>query len=161
MDKEKYTTTTFCGLDKISKRINDPHFKDLEELNDNRFEVMEEKHKIIMDTPIQIGLSNIEETMEYIKNKHDGKYFEVYMLMLYCDEWKQIPLDEEDDFSKFTKWLGDGDTKAKTSDYRRRVERMSELPLRLLVRKLCRGLRPWLLLTSRLMRMRRLRRPSG
>ncbi len=34
------------------------------------------------------------------------------MLMLYCDEWKQIPLDEEDDFSKFTKWLGDGDTKA-------------------------------------------------
>ena len=24
MDKEKHTTTTFCGLDKISKRINDP-----------------------------------------------------------------------------------------------------------------------------------------
>jgi hypothetical protein len=40
MDKEKHTTTTCCGLDKISKRINDPHFKDLEELNDNRFEVM-------------------------------------------------------------------------------------------------------------------------
>jgi hypothetical protein len=55
MDKEKHTTTTFCGLDKISKRINDPHFKDLEELNDNRFEVMAGKHKIIMDTPIQIG----------------------------------------------------------------------------------------------------------
>ncbi len=55
MDKEKHTTTTFCGLDKISKRINDPHFKDLEELNDNRFEVMSGKHKIIMDTPIQIG----------------------------------------------------------------------------------------------------------
>ena len=35
MDKEKHTTTTFCGLDKISKRIHDPHFKDLEELNDN------------------------------------------------------------------------------------------------------------------------------
>ena len=32
MDKEKHTTTSFCGLDKISKRINDPHFKDLEEL---------------------------------------------------------------------------------------------------------------------------------
>ena len=42
-------------LDKISKRINDPHFKDLEELSDNRFEVMAGKHKIIMDTPIQIG----------------------------------------------------------------------------------------------------------
>ncbi len=40
MDKEKHTTTTFCDLDKISKRINDPHFKDLEELNDNLFEVM-------------------------------------------------------------------------------------------------------------------------
>ncbi len=34
MDKEKHTTTTLCGLDKISKRINDPHFKDLEELNE-------------------------------------------------------------------------------------------------------------------------------
>jgi hypothetical protein len=55
MDKEKHTTTSFCGLDKISKRINDPHFKDLEELSDNRFEVMAGKHKIIMDTPIQIG----------------------------------------------------------------------------------------------------------
>jgi hypothetical protein len=32
MDKEKHTTTSFCGLDKISKRINDPHFKDLEVL---------------------------------------------------------------------------------------------------------------------------------
>jgi hypothetical protein len=53
MDKEKHTTTTFCGFDKISKCINDPHFKDLEELNDNRFEVMTRKHKIIMDTPIQ------------------------------------------------------------------------------------------------------------
>jgi hypothetical protein len=55
MDKEKHTTTTFCGLDKVSKRINDPHFKDMEELDDNRFEVMAGKHKIIMDTPIQIG----------------------------------------------------------------------------------------------------------
>lgn len=55
MDKEKHTTTSFCGLDKVNKRINDPHFKDLEELDDNRFEVMAGKHKIIMDTPIQIG----------------------------------------------------------------------------------------------------------
>jgi len=55
MDKSKHTTTSFCGLDKISKRINDPHFKDLEELDDDRFEVMAGKHKIIMDTPIQIG----------------------------------------------------------------------------------------------------------
>jgi hypothetical protein len=39
MDKEKQTTTSFRGLDQISKRTNDPHFKDLEELSDNRFEV--------------------------------------------------------------------------------------------------------------------------
>jgi hypothetical protein len=55
MDKEKHTTTTFCSRDKASKRINDPHFKDLEELDDDRCEVMAGKHKIIMDTPIQIG----------------------------------------------------------------------------------------------------------
>ena len=55
MDKEKHTTSSVCGLDKISKRMNDPHFKHLEELSDNRFEVMAGKHKIIMDTPIQIG----------------------------------------------------------------------------------------------------------
>ena len=55
MLKEKHITTSFCGLNKVSKRINDPHFKDLEELDDNRFEVMAGKHKIIMDTPIQIG----------------------------------------------------------------------------------------------------------
>ncbi len=35
MDKEKHTTTSFCGLDKISKHINDPHFKDLEELSEH------------------------------------------------------------------------------------------------------------------------------
>ncbi len=49
------TAPSFCGVDKISKRINDPHFKDLEELSDHRFEVMAGKHQIIMDTPIQIG----------------------------------------------------------------------------------------------------------
>ena len=31
------------------------HFTNLEELDDNRFEVTSGKHKIIMDTPIQIG----------------------------------------------------------------------------------------------------------
>jgi hypothetical protein len=55
MDKEKHTTTSFCDRIKATKRINDPHFKDLEELDDDRFEVMAGKHKIIMDTPIQIG----------------------------------------------------------------------------------------------------------
>ena len=54
MDKEKHTTTSFCNLQKVSKKINDPYFKDLEELDDNSFEVTAGKHKIIMDTPIQI-----------------------------------------------------------------------------------------------------------
>ena len=57
------------------------------------------------------AMVNIEETMEYIKAKHDGKYFELHMLMLYCDEWKQVPFDADEDFDKFTKWLGTGDTK--------------------------------------------------
>jgi hypothetical protein len=60
-----HTTTSFCGLDKISKRINDPHFKDLEELSDNRFEVMAGKHKIIMDTPIHF---------QYIEMGTDSAY---------------------------------------------------------------------------------------
>ena len=55
MDKEKHVTTSFCNLQKVSKKINDPHFKDLEELDNDRFEVTAGKHKIIMDTPIQIG----------------------------------------------------------------------------------------------------------
>ena len=55
MDKERHTSTSYCGLDKISKKINNPHFKDLEQLNDNRFEVTSGKCKINMDTPIQIG----------------------------------------------------------------------------------------------------------
>lgn len=55
MDKEKHTTTSYCDRNKISKKINDPHFKDFEELNDDRFEVIAGKHKITMDTPIQIG----------------------------------------------------------------------------------------------------------
>jgi hypothetical protein len=65
-------------------------------------------HQVNLDE----AMNNIEDTMEYIKKKHDGKYFELHMLMLYCDEWKQIPLDEVEDFDKFTKWLGNGDTKA-------------------------------------------------
>ena len=55
MDKEKHVSTSFCNLQKVSKKINDPHFKDLEELDNDRFEVTAGKHKIIMDTPIQIG----------------------------------------------------------------------------------------------------------
>ena len=56
------------------------------------------------------AMANIEETMNDIKTKHDGKFFELHMLMLFCDEWKQSLLDV-DEVDKFTKWLGTGDTK--------------------------------------------------
>ena len=45
--KEKHVTTSFCDLQKVSKKINYPHFKDLEELDDNRFEVTASKHKLL------------------------------------------------------------------------------------------------------------------
>ncbi len=41
--------------DKSSECIDDPHFKDMELFNDNGFELMTGKHKIRMDTAIQIG----------------------------------------------------------------------------------------------------------
>jgi hypothetical protein len=47
----------------------------------------------------------IEETKKYIKTKHDGKYYELHLLMLYCDEWKQVPPHADEEFKKFTTWL--------------------------------------------------------
>ena len=37
------------------KKINDPHFKDLNKISDNTFEVFSSKRKIKMDVPIQVG----------------------------------------------------------------------------------------------------------
>ena len=47
----------------------------------------------------------IAETKKYIKDKHDGKYYDLHLLMLYCDEWKQVPHDADEEFRKFTTWL--------------------------------------------------------
>jgi hypothetical protein len=39
MNKEKHTRVTFCNIDRASKAVNDPFFMDLEEFDDNTFEV--------------------------------------------------------------------------------------------------------------------------
>ena len=39
MNKEKHSKVRFCDLDKASKAVNDPYFVDLEEFNDDTFEV--------------------------------------------------------------------------------------------------------------------------
>ena len=39
MDKERHTKVQFCGLEKASKTVNDPFFMDLEEFDDETFEV--------------------------------------------------------------------------------------------------------------------------
>ena len=39
MDKEKHTRISFCNIEKASKSINDPYFMDLEEFDNETFEV--------------------------------------------------------------------------------------------------------------------------
>ena len=39
----------------VTKRINDPHFKDLNQISQNSFEVFSSERKIKMDVPIQVG----------------------------------------------------------------------------------------------------------
>ena len=39
MDKEKHTRINFCDIEKASKSINDPFFMDLEEFDNETFEV--------------------------------------------------------------------------------------------------------------------------
>ena len=39
MDKEKHTRINFCNIEKASKSINDPFFMDLEEFDNETFEV--------------------------------------------------------------------------------------------------------------------------
>ena len=40
MNKERHSKVTFCDLEKASKSINDPFFIDLEEFDDETFEVI-------------------------------------------------------------------------------------------------------------------------
>ena len=55
MNKEKHVGMTFADNNNISKKINDPHFKDLSQISENTFEVFSSKRKIKMDVPIQVG----------------------------------------------------------------------------------------------------------
>lgn len=39
MDKERHTNVQFCGLEKASKSVNDPFFLNLDEFDEETFEV--------------------------------------------------------------------------------------------------------------------------
>ena len=48
-NKEKFVSTSYGNEDNISKKINNPHFKDLEELYGQKYEVTSTKREITMD----------------------------------------------------------------------------------------------------------------
>ena len=55
--KEFFLSTTYGNEDNISKKINSPHFKDLEQLYGQKYEVISTKREIKMDLPLQIGVA--------------------------------------------------------------------------------------------------------
>jgi hypothetical protein len=56
-NKEYFVSATYGNGDNISKKINSPHFKDLEELYGQKYEVTSTKREITMDLPLQIGVA--------------------------------------------------------------------------------------------------------
>ena len=56
-DKLNFVSTTYANNKNITKKINDPHFKDLEELYNESYEVTSSKREIKLDLPNQIGLA--------------------------------------------------------------------------------------------------------
>jgi hypothetical protein len=56
-NKENFVSTTYGNEDNISKKINSPHFKDLELLYGQKYEVISTKRTIAMDLPLQIGVA--------------------------------------------------------------------------------------------------------
>jgi hypothetical protein len=56
-NKENFVSTTYGNEDNISKKINSPHFKDLELLHGQKYEVISTKREICMDLPLQIGVA--------------------------------------------------------------------------------------------------------
>ncbi len=56
-NKENVVSTTYGNEDNIGKKIYNPHFKDLEELYGQKYEVTSTKRKIRMDLPLQIGVA--------------------------------------------------------------------------------------------------------
>ena len=55
MNKEKHISMTYASDKNITKKINDPHFKDLTQISDEAFEVFSSKRKIKMNVPLQVG----------------------------------------------------------------------------------------------------------
>ena len=55
MNKERHIGMTYANDYNITKKINDPHFKDLNKISENTYEVFSSKRKIKMDVPIQVG----------------------------------------------------------------------------------------------------------
>ena len=45
----------YANDNNITKRINDPNFKDLNKISEDTYEVFSSKIKIKMDVPIQVG----------------------------------------------------------------------------------------------------------
>jgi hypothetical protein len=59
-NKEKFVSTTYVNEDNISNKIDNPHFKDLEEIYGQKYEVTSTKREITMDLPIvMLSLSKI------------------------------------------------------------------------------------------------------
>jgi hypothetical protein len=56
-NKEMFDSTTYGNDDNIAKQINSPHFKDLELLYGQKYEVISTKRTIAMDLPLQIGVA--------------------------------------------------------------------------------------------------------
>ncbi len=56
-NKEKFVSTTHGNEDNTSKKINNPHFKDLEILYGQKYEGTSTKREITMDLPLQIGVA--------------------------------------------------------------------------------------------------------
>jgi deoxyxylulose-5-phosphate synthase len=56
-NKESFVSTTYANEINIGKKINSPHFKDLETLHNQTYEVTSSKRQIVMDLPLQIGVA--------------------------------------------------------------------------------------------------------
>ncbi len=54
---KKIVSTSYGNEDNISKKNNSPHFKDLEQLYGQKYEVISTKREIKMDLPLQIGVA--------------------------------------------------------------------------------------------------------
>ena len=55
MDKEKHSHVIFTDLEGANKHVNSPFFNDLEEMDEETFEVKMQKKKVKYDLPIQLG----------------------------------------------------------------------------------------------------------